>query len=64
MTKLFKNVVIEQAQRVGFPLSSISSVELEFCILKTMLTGHVCVVMDGNESLGGEHDVIYTEIKI
>ena len=25
---------------------------------------HMCVVMDGNQSLGGEHDVIYTEFEI
>ena len=29
------------------------------------LIRHMCVVMDGNyQSLGGKHDVIYTEIEI
>ena len=28
------------------------------------VTGQMCVVMDGNQSLGGEHDVIYTETEI
>ena len=26
--------------------------------------GPVCMVMDGNESLGGKHNAVYTEIKI
>ena len=27
------------------------------------MIGHMCLVMDGHLSLGGEHDVVYTEIK-
>lgn len=26
--------------------------------------GHMCTVTNGNQTLGGEHDVFYTEIKI
>ena len=25
---------------------------------------HVCTVMDGNKTFGGEHDVVYTEAEI
>ena len=28
------------------------------------LQGHICMVMDGNESIGGEHNAVYTEAKI
>ena len=28
------------------------------------VAGHMCTVMDGNQSLGGEHDTVYTEIEI
>ena len=26
--------------------------------------GHMCMVTDGKQTLGGEHDVVYTEIEI
>ena len=28
------------------------------------VTGRMYMMMDGNQSLGGDHDVIYTEIEI